>query len=93
MSSTRTASASPKALPSRQMKRQLMQALQSRVEHIRETKSLSQAEAADLLGVTQPRLSSLVTGRSQLFSLEALVELASRAGLSVKMTVARPSRH
>ena len=79
--------------PSRQMKRQLMDALQSRVEYIRESKSLSQAEAADLLGVTQPRLSSLVTGRAQLFSLEALVELASRAGLSVKMTVARGSRH
>jgi len=87
MSATRTT-------VSGQMKRQLMQALQSRVEHIRESKSLSQAEAAELLGVTQPRLSSLVTGRSQLFSLEALVELASRAGLSVKMTVGPKSgRH
>lgn len=79
--------------PSKAMKRQLMEALQARVEYIRESKSLSQAEAAKLLGVTQPRLSSLVTGRSQLFSLEALVELASRAGLSVKMTVARPYRN
>ena len=78
--------------PSKAMKRMLMEALQARVEYIRESKSLSQAEAAKLLGVTQPRLSSLVTGRSQLFSLEALVELASRSGLSVKMTVGRPSR-
>lgn len=79
--------------PSKAMKRQLMEALQARVEYIRESKSISQAEAAKLLGVTQPRLSSLVTGRSQLFSLEALVELATRAGLSVKMTVARPYRN
>lgn len=78
--------------PSKAMKRQLMEALQARVAYIRESKSLSQAEAAKLLGVTQPRLSSLVTGRSQLFSLEALVELASRSGLSVKMTVSRPRR-
>ena len=78
--------------PSKAMKRQLMEALQARVAYIRESKSLSQAEAAKLLGVTQPRLSSLVTGRSQLFSLEALVELASRSGLSVKMTVSRPLR-
>ena len=85
MALTRTA-------PSRQMKRQLMQALQARVEVIREKKSLSQAEAAELLGVTQPRLSSLVTGRSQLFSLEALVELASRAGLQVKLTVGASAR-
>ena len=76
-------------LPSRQMKRQLMEALQARDAQIRAAKSLSQAETARMLGVTQPRLSSLVTGRSQLFSLEALVELATRAGLSVKMTVAR----
>lgn len=79
--------------PSKAMKRQLMEALQARVEYIRESKSLSQAQAAELLGVTQPRLSSLVTGRSQLFSLEALVELATRSGLSVKMTVARPYRN
>jgi hypothetical protein len=78
--------------PSKAMKRQLMEALQARVEYIRESKSLSQAEAAKLLGVTQPRLSSLVTGRLQLFSLEALVELATRAGLSVKMTVGRSYR-
>ena len=78
--------------PSKAMKRQLMEALQARVAYIRESKSLSQAEAAKLLGVTQPRLSSLVTGRSQLFSLEALVELASRSGLPVKMTVSRPHR-
>jgi predicted XRE-type DNA-binding protein len=38
-------------------------------------------------------LSSLVTGRLQLFSLEALVELATRAGLSVKMTVGRSYRN
>ena len=88
MPATRAAAKTP---PSRNMKRQLMEALQARVEHIRETKALSQAEAATLLGVTQPRLSSLVTGRAQLFSLEALVELANRAGLSVKMTVARPT--
>jgi predicted XRE-type DNA-binding protein len=79
--------------PSKAMKRQLMEALQARVEYIRESKSLSQAEAAKLLGVTQPRLSSLVTGRLQLFSLEALVELATRAGLSVKMTVGRSYRN
>lgn len=85
--------AATRLTPSKAMKRQLMEALQARVAYIRESKSLSQAEAAKLLGVTQPRLSSLVTGRSQLFSLEALVELATRSGLSVKMTVARPYRN
>lgn len=48
---------------------------------------LSQTEAAKMLGVTQPRLSDLYRHRIQKFSLDALVTLATRAGLRVRMTV------
>lgn len=48
---------------------------------------LSQTEAAKKLGVTQPRLSDLYRHRIQRFSLDALVSLAARAGLEVRMTV------
>lgn len=48
---------------------------------------LSQTEAAKKLGVTQPRLSDLYRHRIQRFSLDALVTLAARAGLAVRMTV------
>jgi len=48
---------------------------------------LSQTEAAKKLGVTQPRLSDLYRHRIQRFSLDALVILATRAGLAVRMTV------
>jgi predicted XRE-type DNA-binding protein len=48
---------------------------------------LSQTEAAKMLGVTQPRLSDLYRHRIQKFSLDALVTLATRAGLAVRMTV------
>ncbi len=80
---------SSKNTPSRLMKRQLLDALQTRVTQIRETRNLSQTEAAKLLGITQPRLSSLVMGHAHLFSIESLSDLAAKAGLTVKLTVVR----
>ena len=50
---------------------------------------LTQAEAARRLGVTQPRLNDLLRGRVGRFSLDALVGLAERAGLSVRLEVGR----
>ncbi|MBD0414964.1 helix-turn-helix domain-containing protein [Oryzicola mucosus] len=51
--------------------------------------NLSQAEAARRLGVTQPRLNDLLKGKIVNFSLDALVELASRAGLKVTLDIAQ----
>ena len=48
---------------------------------------LTQTEAAKRLGVTQPRLNDLLRGRIDKFSLDALVALAARAGLSVSLEV------
>jgi len=41
------------------------------------------------LGITQPRLNDLLRGRIDKFSLDALVDLAANAGLSVKVKIAR----
>jgi predicted XRE-type DNA-binding protein len=49
----------------------------------------TQAEAAKRLGITQPRLNDLLRGRIDKFSLEALMDLASRAGLSVHVKIRR----
>ena len=57
-------------------------------EHIKSGK-LSQDEAARLLGVTQPRISDLMRGKINLFSLDTLINMASAAGLRVKVTVRR----
>ena len=48
---------------------------------------MSQAEAAQLLGVTQPRVSDLMRGKISLFALDALVNMASAAGLRIEMRV------
>lgn len=41
----------------------------------------TQAEAARHLGITQPRISRLVKGKVEDFSLDMLLTLAARAGL------------
>lgn len=52
---------------------------------------VTQAEAAKRLGITQPRLNDLVRGRIHKFSLDALMDLAGRVGLSVHVKVVRPA--
>jgi len=42
---------------------------------------LTQAQAARRFGVTQPRISDLVRGKIDLFSIDALVNMLSAAGL------------
>jgi len=48
---------------------------------------LTQAAAAKVLGITQPRLNALLKGKIGLFSLDALVNIASRAGLNVRLVI------
>jgi len=61
----------------------LMMALK---EHIARA-AMSQSQAAKLLGVTQPRVSDLMRGKINLFGLDALVNMATAAGLHVEMRV------
>jgi predicted XRE-type DNA-binding protein len=50
-----------------------------------------QAEAAKRLGLTQPRLNDLLRGRIGKFSLDALVGIAGRGGIGVRMRVLLPA--
>ena len=52
---------------------------------------VTQAAAAKRLGLTQPRMNDLVRGRINKFSLDALINVAARAGLSVRVEVVRPA--
>jgi predicted XRE-type DNA-binding protein len=47
----------------------------------------TQADKATLLGITQPRLNDLLKGKIHKFSLDMLVNIATKAGLSVEMNV------
>lgn len=63
----------------------LLTALKAHIEK----QGLSQVQAAKLLGVTQPRVSDLMRGKIDLFAIDALVNLASAAGLRVEMRFKR----
>ena len=52
---------------------------------------LTQAQAARLFGVSQPRISDLVRGKIDLFSIDTLVNMLSAAGLHLDVTV-RPAK-
>jgi predicted XRE-type DNA-binding protein len=52
---------------------------------------LKQAEVAKLLGVAQPRVSDLMRGRIDLFSIDTLIDMLARLGIRTKV-VLRPRR-
>jgi predicted XRE-type DNA-binding protein len=62
---------------------ELLNAIQDEVK----SWNLSQQEAAKKLGITRPRLSDLLRGKINKFSLDMLTTLAHNAGLTVKMSV------
>ncbi len=48
-------------------------------------KRLTQVKAAEILGVSQSRVSDLIRGKWERFSLEMLITLATRAGMRVTL--------
>jgi predicted XRE-type DNA-binding protein len=62
--------------------------LMAQVRRVIQTRKLTQAKAAKLLGVSQSRVSDLVRGKWEKFSLEMLIALATRAGLHVTVKTA-----
>jgi len=61
--------------------------LMIRIEEFFRRSGMTQADGARALGLTQPRLNALLKGRMELFSLDALVTIANRAGMSVRLVV------
>lgn len=61
--------------------------LMIRIEEFVERSGLTQARVAARLGLTQPRLNALLKGKIEQFSLDALVNTATRAGLHVELRV------
>lgn len=57
-----------------------------------EERGLTQKHAAEVLGVTQPRISDLVRGRIDLFSIDTLVEMLTRLGVAVTLKTKRRAR-
>ena len=58
-------------------------------EVIRE-RGMTQGDAATMFGVTQPRISDLMRGKINLFSLDTLIDMAATAGMSPTVNVSKP---
>src|ERR1700678_3120307 len=58
------------------------------LEHWLQKSRMTQAEAAKVLGVTQARVSDLKRGKINRFSMDLLVRLVARAGLTPKLKLA-----
>ena len=65
------------------LKEQLMDELSSWIEN----NHLKQVEAARILMVSRPRVSDMVTKKTSKFTIDALVDMLSRAGKSVHLAI------
>ena len=66
------------------MRSNLLIALQQKIK----SWEITQAESARRLDLTQPRLNDLLRGKIDKFSLDMLINLATRAGISVRLDIA-----
>lgn len=52
-----------------------------------DAKKLKQAEAAEILGVTRPRVSDVINKKAIKFTIDALVDMVARTGKHVQLSV------
>jgi predicted XRE-type DNA-binding protein len=65
--------------------------LMVQIRRLIDARGLTQVAAARLFGVSQPRVSDLMRGKIDLFSIDALVNMLGKAGVRVTLTL-RPHR-
>lgn len=65
------------------IKASLMNAIDSEME----AQALTQAQAAHLFGVSQPRVSDLIRGKIQNFTIDCLVEMLAKLNKHVRLVV------
>lgn len=76
----------PQQATSMRARSELVMALQEWVK----LEGLTQAAAARLFNVTQPRVSDLIRGRLHLFSMDTLIDMAAAARLSPRISIKKP---
>ena len=62
-------------------------ALMATARTVIEARALTQTQAAQLFRVSQPRVSDLVRGKIELFSIDALIEMLARADVRIEVAV------
>lgn len=62
-------------------------ALMRNIEQYIKENNLTQSQAAELMGVTQPRISNLIKGKINKFTIDMLVNMLARAHVSVALVI------
>ncbi len=74
--------------PVRQENLKLRSALMMEIAERLKNQGLTQTQAAEVLHITQPRVSALLKGKISDFRLDSLVDMAHRLGMHVSISVA-----
>ncbi len=80
---------SPEEAANLKLRSQVMDAIKAYIDH----EGITQEEAARRLGVPRSRVSELVHDRISKFTLDKLVNMAARVGLTTRITIRRRRRH
>lgn len=62
--------------------------LMLQIEKVLRARGLTQAAAAKIMGVSQPRVSDLLRGKVGLFSTDTLIDLLARLGVTIRVAFA-----
>jgi predicted XRE-type DNA-binding protein len=62
--------------------------LMLKIEKLLKARRLTQAGAARVMGVSQPRVSDLLRGKVNLFSTDALIDMLAKLGVTVRVAFA-----
>ena len=74
--------------PVRQENLKLRSALMMQIAERIKEQDLTQTQTAEMLHITQPRVSALLKGKINDFRLDSLVDMAHRLGMHVSINVA-----
>ena len=74
--------------PSRRQNLKLRAELMLRISEELHARGVTQTRAAELLHISQPRVSALLHGKIDKFRLDSLVDMAHRLGLDVSLRLA-----
>jgi len=64
----------------------------NQIEDYVASSGMTQQQSANKLGITQPRLNLLLKGKINEFSIDALVNMAAKAGMQIEIKVKRAAK-
>jgi predicted XRE-type DNA-binding protein len=72
------------------LRRELIERIAAGLEARMQREELTLRQAAEMLGVSHPRIADLLAKRAERFSLDRLAMLAEELGLNVRIRATRP---